>query len=55
MIGLQAMVNLGVVIALLPSKGIPLPFVSAGGSSMLVSLMAMGVLLNISQQASATE
>ena len=55
MIGLQAMVNLGVVIGLLPSKGIPLPFVSAGGSSMLVSLMAMGVLLNISQQASATE
>ena len=55
MIGLQAMVNLGVVIALLPSKGIPLPFVSSGGSSMLVSLMAMGVLLNISQQASATE
>jgi cell division protein FtsW len=55
MIGLQAMVNLGVVVGLLPSKGIPLPFVSAGGSSMLVSLMAMGVLLNISQQASATE
>ncbi len=55
MIGLQAMVNLGVVVGLLPSKGIPLPFVSAGGSSMLVSLAAMGVLLNISQQASATE
>jgi cell division protein FtsW len=55
MIGLQAMVNLGVVLSLLPSKGIALPFVSAGGSSMLVSLMAMGVLLNISQQASATE
>ncbi len=55
MIGLQAMVNLGVVLSMLPSKGIPLPFVSAGGSSMLVSLVAMGVLLNISQQASATE
>jgi cell division protein FtsW len=55
MIGIQAMVNLGVVIGLLPSKGIPLPFVSAGGSSMIVSLVAMGVLLNISQQASATE
>ncbi len=55
LIGLQAMVNLGVVIGLLPSKGIPLPFVSAGGSSMLASLAAMGVLLNISQQASATE
>jgi cell division protein FtsW len=55
MIGLQALVNMCVVVGLLPSKGIPLPFVSAGGSSMLVSLMAMGVLLNISQQASATE
>jgi cell division protein FtsW len=55
LIGLQAMVNLGVVLSMLPSKGIPLPFVSAGGSSMMVSLMAMGVLLNISQQASATE
>lgn len=55
MIGIQAMVNLGVVVGILPSKGIPLPFVSAGGSSMVVSLVAMGVLLNISQQASATE
>ncbi len=55
MIGLEAMVNLGVVVGLLPSKGIPLPFVSAGGSSMIVSLVAMGMLLNISQQASATE
>jgi cell division protein FtsW len=44
-----------VVTQLLPAKGIPLPFVSAGGSSMIVSLVAMGVLLNISQQASATE
>ena len=55
MIGIQAIINLGVVTALLPAKGIPLPFVSAGGSSMIVSLVAMGVLLNISQQASATE
>jgi cell division protein FtsW len=55
MIGIQAMVNLGVVVGMLPSKGIPLPFVSAGGSSMIVSLVAMGVLLNVSQQASATE
>jgi cell division protein FtsW len=54
MVGLQAMINLGVVLNLLPSKGITLPFVSAGGSSMLVSLLAMGVLLNVSQQASAT-
>ncbi len=43
------------VTGLLPPKGISLPFVSNGGSSMLVSLVAMGVLLNISQQASVTE
>jgi cell division protein FtsW len=55
MIAIQAMVNMGVVVGILPAKGIPLPFVSAGGSSMVVSLVAMGVLLNISQQASATE
>lgn len=49
-----AMVNMGVATGLLPAKGIALPFVSAGGSSMIVSLLAMGVLLNISQQGSAT-
>ncbi|RPJ64486.1 MAG: cell division protein FtsW [Acidobacteria bacterium] len=54
-LGLQAMFNMSVVLKLVPAKGIPLPFVSAGGSSMLVSLVAMGVLLNISQQASATD
>ncbi|HEY3382284.1 MAG TPA: putative lipid II flippase FtsW [Vicinamibacterales bacterium] len=53
MIGLQALVNISVVIGLMPAKGIPLPFVSAGGSSMAISLVAMGILLNISQQASA--
>jgi cell division protein FtsW len=54
MIGLQAFYNTSVVVNLVPAKGLPLPFVSAGGSSMLVSLLAMGILLNISQQASAT-
>lgn len=53
MIGLQALVNMSVVLGMMPTKGIPLPFVSAGGSSLLISLMAMGVLLNISQHASA--
>lgn len=51
MIGLQAFVNISVVLGLLPTKGIPLPLVSSGGSSLLVSLLGMGVLLNISQQA----
>jgi cell division protein FtsW len=47
----QALVNMSVVLGLLPTKGIPLPFVSYGGSSLLVSLLAVGILLNISQQA----
>ena len=49
----QAFLNISVVLALLPTKGIPLPFVSAGGSSLLVSFLAIGVLLNVSQHASA--
>jgi cell division protein FtsW len=53
MIVLQACVNVSVVISLLPTKGIPLPFVSSGGSSLIANLIAMGVLLNISQQATA--
>ena len=53
LVGFQAFVNISVVLGLMPTKGIPLPFVSAGGSSLLVSLLSMGVLLNISQHASA--
>jgi len=52
MIGMQAFINISVVTGLAPTKGMPLPFVSAGGSSLLVNLLAMGILLNISQQAS---
>jgi cell division protein FtsW len=47
----QAMINLGVVLGMMPTKGIPLPFISSGGSSLLVMLLATGVLLNISRQA----
>jgi cell division protein FtsW len=54
MIAVQAFVNMSVVLSLLPTKGITLPFVSAGGSSLLISLAGMGVLLNVSQRASAT-
>jgi cell division protein FtsW len=52
MIAAQALVNMSVILGMLPTKGIPLPFVSNGGSSLVVSLLAMGILLNISQQSS---
>jgi cell division protein FtsW len=52
MIAVQAFINISVVLALMPTKGIPLPFVSAGGSSLLINLVGMGILLNLSQHAS---
>jgi len=52
MVAVQALVNMSVILGLLPTKGIPLPFVSNGGSSLVVNMLAMGILLNISQQAS---
>jgi cell division protein FtsW len=48
MFGLQALVNIGVVLGSLPTKGLPLPFISYGGTSLLMSLFAAGVLANIS-------
>jgi cell division protein FtsW len=53
MVAVQAFVNMSVVLSLMPTKGIPLPFVSAGGSSLLINLLGMGVLLNVSQHASS--
>jgi cell division protein FtsW len=52
MIVVQALVNISVVLALLPTKGIPLPFLSYGGSALFADLLAIGVLLNLSQHAS---
>jgi cell division protein FtsW len=49
MIVVQALVNISVVLGLMPTKGIPLPLVSFGGSSLLVNLLGVGVLLNVSQ------
>ena len=51
-IATQAAINIGVVTVVLPTKGIPLPFVSAGGTSMLLSAAAVGVLINIAKQSS---
>jgi cell division protein FtsW len=52
-IAFQALVNISVVLGLMPTKGIPLPLVSNGGSSLLISLLAIGILLNISQHEAA--
>ncbi|MCA1568041.1 MAG: putative lipid II flippase FtsW [Acidobacteria bacterium] len=49
----QALFNISVVLSLVPTKGIPLPFISYGGSSMMLTLVSVGVLLNISQQGTA--
>ncbi len=48
-ITIQAALNIGVVTVVLPTKGIPLPFVSAGGTSMLLSAFAVGILINIAR------
>ncbi|HXN31316.1 MAG TPA: putative lipid II flippase FtsW [Polyangiaceae bacterium] len=50
MFGVQALINVAVALAILPTKGLTLPFVSFGGSSLLVNAVAVGILLNISRQ-----
>jgi cell division protein FtsW len=52
MIVAQALLNISVVLALVPTKGIPLPFLSYGGSALWADLLAVGILLNLSQHAS---
>jgi cell division protein FtsW len=51
----QALFNISVVISILPAKGIPLPFISYGGSSIVITLFAIGILLNLSQYAGFVE
>ncbi|HEY8883699.1 MAG TPA: putative lipid II flippase FtsW [Chloroflexota bacterium] len=51
---IQALINIGVITATIPFTGIPLPFVSYGGSSLVVSLLAIGIMLNVSRQGTPT-
>ncbi len=51
--GLQALINLSVAMSVLPTKGLTLPFISYGGSSLLVCAAAMGILLSISRKTSS--
>ena len=51
LIGFQAAINIGVVTSLLPNKGLPLPFVSYGGSNLVVALFGVGLLLNMTHRA----
>jgi cell division protein FtsW len=55
LIGLQALINIGVVTSALPNKGLPLPFISYGGSNLLVMLAGIGILLSIARHAPVAE
>jgi cell division protein FtsW len=54
MVALQALINISMVLAMVPTKGIALPFISQGGSSLVLNLMATGMLLNISHYGEQT-
>jgi len=50
LLAIQTLLNMGVVMGILPTKGLTLPFISYGGTSLMVNLMAVGILLNVSSQ-----
>ena len=54
-LGYQALINIAVITAVIPFTGIPLPFVSYGGSSLLVSLVGAGILLNVSRDSAMSK
>lgn len=55
MFGLQAIINIAVISGIVPTKGIPLPFISSGGSSLLFSMIGIGILVNIARQSETLE
>ena len=49
----QALINIGAVVGVLPVTGVPLPFISFGGSSLVITMAAVGILLNVARQGRA--
>jgi cell division protein FtsW len=50
LIGIQAFMNLAVVTSMMPNKGVPLPFISSGGSNLLLCMACIGILFNLQRQ-----
>jgi len=55
MLSLQALINMSVVLGLLPTKGLPLPFVSYGGSALMANCLAVGIMMNIARGGARAE
>jgi cell division protein FtsW len=55
MLSLQALINMGVVLGLMPTKGLPLPFISYGGSALMANCLAVGMVMNVARSSTPTE